>query len=68
MIFGQSKNGEISQQRHKTIMLNRSEPNFILNGRLGPEEIGRLSHPQTPRRASDVSVGLPVSPTNFHNF
>ena len=30
VIFGQSKNGEFSIKRHKTLMFHRSEPNFCL--------------------------------------
>ena len=34
VIFGLSKNREFSKKRHKTVMLYRSEPNFVLNERL----------------------------------
>ena len=34
VIFGQSKNGEFSIKRHKTLMFHRSEPNIVLNEKL----------------------------------
>ena len=34
VIFGQSKNGEFSIKRHKTLMFHRSEPNFVSNENL----------------------------------
>ena len=36
MIFGLSKNREFSKKRHKTVILYRSEPNFVLNKRSDP--------------------------------
>ena len=36
VIFGLSKNREFSKKRHKTVILHRSEPDFVLNKRSDP--------------------------------
>ena len=36
VIFGLSKNREFSKKRHKTVILYRSEPDFVLNKRSDP--------------------------------
>ena len=53
MIFGQSKNGEFSIKRHKTVLFHRSAPIFVLNDKLDQSLSDQIvetdiSHPHPP--------------------